>query len=218
MKLTSTRLEILNTYIDKWMELPRTKRINVADQVCDVMIELGLDELLKPLDICFSKSGDIEKDMRTRQQMFFRWLGRYLESKKQTDKLFYIEQAIVAAMPQEIRISYLNAVYSVADIYVGARNREDGQILDIGTVTASLIKESSEAQVALINLQSKPSRRAAEKAFKELDDHIGQGIAAQNTLKEEFGLEMKNRQTSFTRTGKAVSTNAQSNIQRILGL
>ena len=218
MKLTSTRLEILNTYIDKWMELPRTKRINVADQVCDVMIELGLDELLKPLDICFSKSGDIEKDMRTRQQMFFRWLGRYLESKKQTDKLFYIEQAIVAAMPQEIRISYLNAVYSVADIYVGARNNDDGQIVDIGTVTASLIKESSEAQVALINLQSKPSRRAAEKAFKELDDHIGQGIAAQNTLKEEFGLEMKNRQTSFTRTGKAVSTNAQSNIQRILGL
>ena len=219
MKLTKLRrLNLLNEFIQKWINQENSTRSHVVVQVIDKCKELGLDELLAEEGITFHQTNDPLKDMNANQQKVFRWLGCFQEVNAAPVKIFEFEPAILAAMPKNLRISYLNHVYGISDIYVGARNNEDGKVVDIGTVTASLIKESSEAQVALINLQSKPSRKAAEKAFRELDDHIGQGLAAQNTLKEEFGLEMKNRQARFPRTSKAVSTNAQSNTQRILGL
>lgn len=207
MKLTkSRRLNLLNEFIQKWINQENSTRSHVVVQVIDKCKELGLEDLLAEEGITFHQTDDVLKDMNANQQKVFRWLGCFQEVNAAPVKIFEFEPAILAAMPKNLRISYLNHVYGISDVFVGARNSEDGQIVDIGTVTASLIKESAEAQMALVKLNSKPSRKAAEKAMKELDDHIGQGLAAQNTLREEFGLEMKNHRNGFTRTGAVVSS------------
>ena len=107
-------------------------------------------------------------------QKLFRWLGLYDGINSFPERLWVIEPAMLAAMPKDIRVEYLNAVFGVSGVFVCNRSTEDGD-LDRVRLAASLTKEQMEAQLSVIELSANPAVQAAEAAHKEVSEAVAMG-------------------------------------------
>ena len=192
-KKSQNRLAILNHYVDRWLSLPRMSRQRLGDEVVQTFYALGFDDALAKLGIHFNQTDDIAKDLRPRSQKIFRWLGHYDEVKSSPDRLFYVEAVIVAAMPEQVRLAYLNEVYSCAGVFIGVQH-DDGGIAG-EKMAAALVKENAEAQISVMELGPTPDAQALSRAKKELRESIGTSIASLRKL-EERGQKSLSRPTS----------------------
>ena len=129
-------------------------------------LRLNID--LQVEDIFFMRTGDVVADANTNRQKLFRWLGWLDDGQKRSPaRLFFVEQALVAAMPQCIRLSYLTEVYLGADvsIYSCEAGHQQPSLQQLAT---SLIKEGSEAQLALLSHGGDHARR--KEVLRELKE------------------------------------------------
>jgi hypothetical protein len=168
-----SRLDLLMKAINTWLELPKVSRSALATSVVQAVDDLKLATLLAKEGITFTHSDDMFNDARVNAQKIFRWLGQYADQNAVPERLFYVEQAILAAMPVELRIGYLNDVYGMVGVTVVVDHVSDAMSLSADDMAATLTKENCDAQVAVIRLGINPSRHQVETAYRELRESRG---------------------------------------------
>ena len=165
-----SRLNLLMKTIHRVLELPKMTRFALAIDVVAAVERLGLSEVLTAEGISFASSQDVHNDARINAQKLFRWLGQYEGQHPQADRLFHVEQALVAALPEHLRVQYLNDVFGCTGVTVIADRMSDGHVLHVADMAASLTKENAEAQVAVIHLGCEPKREQLVAAHRELKE------------------------------------------------
>ncbi|MFT6910060.1 MAG: hypothetical protein ACJAS1_006788, partial [Oleiphilaceae bacterium] len=124
-----SRLDLLMKAINAWLELPKVSRSAMATAVVQAVDDLKLATVLAKEGIAFTYSDDIFNDARVNAQKIFRWLGQYEGQHAVPERLFHVEQALLAAMPVELRIGYLNDVYGMVGVTVVVDYVGDGMSL-----------------------------------------------------------------------------------------
>lgn len=179
MTSTQNRLALIRRYLDRWSAMPRHNRQIVAEIVVEKFNELSMSEFLAGTGVEFSHSDDLCGDMRAHAQKLWRWLGAYEEVKPAPDKLWFVEQAIVAAMPAEMRLQYLNDVYTKASVHVSLRI-DSGQTL---IALEHLIQEQADATKSLAALLDGIDPGELDRAEKEISESISASLSALNHVK-----------------------------------
>lgn len=165
-----SRLNLLMKTIHRVLELPKMTRFALAIDFVAAVERLGLSEVLAAEGISFASTQDVHNDARINAQKLFRWLGQYEGQHPQADRLFHVEQALVAALPEHLRVQYLNDVFGCTGVTVIADRMSDGHVLHVADMAASLTKENAEAQVAVIHLGPAPKREQLVAAHRELKE------------------------------------------------
>ncbi|MEM6190492.1 hypothetical protein [Shewanella scandinavica] len=165
-----SRLNLLMKTIHRVLELPKMTRFALAIDFVASVERLGLSEVLAAEGISFASTQDVHNDARINAQKLFRWLGQYEGQHPQVDRLFHVEQALVAALPEHLRVQYLNDVFGCTGVTVIADRMSDGHVLHVADMAASLTKENAEAQVAVIHLGDEPKREQLVAAHRELKE------------------------------------------------
>ncbi|ABE56542.1 hypothetical protein Sden_3266 [Shewanella denitrificans OS217] len=165
-----SRLSLLMKTIHRALELPKMTRFALAMDFVAAVERLGFTEVLADEGISFARSQDVHNDARVNAQKLFRWLGQYEGQHPQAERLFHVEQALVAALPAHLRTQYLNDVFSCVGVTVIADQVTDGAVFKVSEMAASLTKENSEAQVAVIHLGNEPQREQLIAAHRELKE------------------------------------------------
>ncbi|MDT3335677.1 hypothetical protein Q4Q49_10240 [Shewanella sp. SP1S1-7] len=165
-----SRLNLLMKTIHRVLELPKMTRFALAIDFVAAVERLGLSEVLAAEGISFASTQDVHNDARINAQKLFRWLGQYEGQHPQVDRLFHVEQAMVAALPEHLRVQYLNDVFGCTGVTVIADRMSDGHVLHVADMAASLTKENAEAQVAVIHLGPAPKREQLVAAHRELKE------------------------------------------------
>ncbi len=181
-----SRLDLLMVAIHRWLELPKVSRRALAVEVVDAAERLGFLPRLAQEGICFAKTADPYNDGRINAQKLFRWLGQYEENHPMPDRLFHVEQVLLAAMPRHLRLWYLNEVYAVCGVTVVADNCGDAVAISASQMAAALTKENSEAQIAVINLGAAPNRHQVTECHRELRESRATTQASIDLLESEF--------------------------------
>ena len=190
---TQSRLDLLMRVIHRVLELPRMTKLAFAMDVVASVERLGMKGLLADEGITFANTGDVHNDARVNAQKLFRWLGQYEGQHPIVERLFYVEQAILGAMPVHLRMKYLNDVYGCVGVTVVADQRPGNSVLKPVDMAVSLTKENSEAQVAVIHLGMAPSREQVTTAHRELKESAATTLASMALLEQEFPCWVTNR-------------------------
>ena len=199
-----SRLDLLVSAINQWLEQPKASRSKVTAEIVQAVEDCGLTDQLNNEGITFNRSDDLYNDMRVNAQKIFRWLGQYEGTHAFPDRLFYLEQAILAAMPEQHRLGYLNEVYDMTGVLVCAR-QQGAEAIDTHRMAASLTKEHMEAQVSVIELGPRPDLHSAQTAHREVAEAVATGTAVLDELEKTFP-EL---------TGKRKAADGQEPIQRL---
>jgi hypothetical protein len=181
---SQNRLAILRRHMDAWSHMTRHNRSLVAEIIFEAFNECGLAEHIAGTGVEFTSSEDHYNDMRVRGQKLWRWIGAYEDCKPQPDKLFYIEQVIVGAMPEPIRVAYLAEVYAAANISIAIDHGGEG--FSPARLASVLIKENSEAQAAVVELGADATPEQQERALKELRESAAATRAAIEALEQHL--------------------------------
>ncbi|MCX4025076.1 hypothetical protein H0A36_23400 [Endozoicomonas sp. SM1973] len=179
------RITLLLKYIHRWLDHPKMSRSLVGEEIVKIFYELNFDEALIKEGIQFLRTNDVSNDMRTHAQKIFRWLGYYEEVKPSPSKLFFVEAVIVAALPLDLRMAYLNEVYDVAGVYIGVKQSSSEGICS-QTMAARLTKENMEAQLSVIELGHNPTADAVKNAHRELKESAATTQAAVEALETNY--------------------------------
>lgn len=181
-----SRLDLLMVAIHRWLELPKVSRAGLAVEVVAAVERLGMATELAREGISFAKTDDAYNDSRINAQKIFRWLGQYQECHPNPERLFHVEQALLAAMPDKLRLNYLNDVYGLTGVTVVADNCRDSQGISLEQMAAVLTKENSEAQIAVITLGPSPSREQLIECHRELKESRASTESSIMLLETEF--------------------------------
>jgi hypothetical protein len=191
-----SRLDLLMKAINAWLELPKVSRSAMATAVVQAVDDLKLATVLAKEGITFTYSDDIFNDARVNAQKIFRWLGQYEGQHAVPERLFHVEQALLAAMPVELRIGYLNDVYGMVGVTVVVDYVGDGMSLSAYDMAATLTKENCDAQVAVIHLGINPSRHQVETAHLELRESRAVTSMSLDILEKHYPYLTESKLTS----------------------
>ncbi|MCH4294202.1 hypothetical protein MJ923_07775 [Shewanella sp. 3B26] len=181
-----SRLELLMVAVHRWLELPRVSRAGLAAEVVAAVGSLGMERDLAREGISFAKTDDPYNDSRINAQKIFRWLGQYQECHPNPERLFHVEQALLAAMPAKLRVTYLNDVFGLTGVTVVGDSCSDAQAISLEQMAAVLTKENSEAQIAVITLGPSPSREQLIECHRELKESRASTESSIMLLETEF--------------------------------
>lgn len=191
-----SRLDLLMVAINQWLQQPKASRSTITADIVQAVEDCGLTHQLNNEGITFNRSHDLYNDMRVNAQKIFRWLGQYEGTHAFADRLFYLEQAILAAMPAQHRLAYLNEVYGMTGVLVCGRP-QSAEVIDTHRMAASLTKEHMEAQVSVIELGPCPDLRAAQAAHREVAEAVAMGTAVLDELEKTFPELAGKRKNAF---------------------
>ncbi|WP_163836840.1 toxin YdaT domain-containing protein [Spartinivicinus ruber] len=188
---SQSRFCLIQKYVNRWLSLPKLNRAILTDKVVTAFFNLNLDQILTDESIKFKTTNDEDciNAMRVNSQKLFRWLGYYEEQPPSIEKLLHLEPAIVAAMPNDLKIAYLNEVYAGSDVYIGVKQGNEpksGGGGCINQVAASITKENSEAQIAVFQLGSNPTIEQIKNTYRELAESVGTTLGAIEYLENKF--------------------------------
>ncbi|NYZ69352.1 hypothetical protein H0A36_25365 [Endozoicomonas sp. SM1973] len=190
-KSSQGRFSLIQKYINRWLSLPNSTRAILTDKVVTAFFNLNLDQILTYEAIKFKTTNgeDCINSMRVNSQKLFRWLGYYEEQPPSIEKLLHLEPAIVAAMPNDLKIAYLNEVYAGSGVYIGVKQGNEptsGGGGSINQVAASMTKENAEAQIAVFQLGTNPTIEQIKNTYRELAESVGTTLGAIEYLENKF--------------------------------
>ena len=184
MKIYS-RFERLTQAIDSWIRESQKQIIGML--IVEQIKKAGITDKLENEGISFNEGQDLIKDNHANTQKLFRWFGYDQEVKPNLERLFAMEHIIVAAMPEHIRLDYLNDVYGMAGVTaVSKLPATNNDNLAANDISAALTKEHAEAQISIIKMSSDPNLTQAKKAKRELSEAIAMGQCALSAIEEKF--------------------------------
>jgi enolase len=142
-------VEILRGQVEAWRrESGPLSREAVAVFVTEAHESLGAD---RTTGISFDSTGkDCYARAKTAAQKLYRWLGG--DDEQEAKLPANMLPSILAAMPMEQRLSFLNQILCVVGIEARAVGRDVAGNLDVTSHLRSVMKEGSEAQMALVTL------------------------------------------------------------------
>lgn len=198
-----SRIELLLAAIKQWQEFPKVSQKVIAVSVVEKINELGFKDTLADMGISFVSSDCPYDDARINAQKLFRWLGEASDGQYyDPGNIWMIEQAIAAAMPEDIRNSYWNAVCSPTGSLVTKACTKAGQDdYHIPSLLQVVIKESAEAQIALTQIEGCSNVDELQGHLKEVTESIA---AFQNAYDIIKGMIESNEQGSNGTNLKAV--------------
>lgn len=174
-----SRLQILRAAISEWEQLPKVSRQVIAVLIVEKVSELGFKETLADEGLAFFETDDHYYNARGNAQKIFRMFGEYDGTNPQLNQLWMLEQAIVAAMPEDIARSYANRLFDCAKLCVSKRCTNDSGQPHLPSLLAHVIKENGEGQIALAELPMASSLEELIKHRTEMQESIA---ASQNAL------------------------------------
>lgn len=184
---TESRLKLLVRAVNKWVDLPGKTRAIVCQEIVEALEVSGMKETLEAEGITFNTGGDLLNQMRVNAQKLFRWLGCYDEVHAFPDRLFYVEPLILAAMPEDIKIHYLNSVYGPSGVTVCRLSiGEASDEFDLLKMVREITKENADAQVCLIDHSCSQSKETAKRAHEELSEALAIGTVVLRRLEDEL--------------------------------
>lgn len=163
--------EIVCKHIEEWKRVTGASRETVAIALVEAIDDLDMWNVLESMDITFRSSGDAFAVAKTNSQKFFRWLGVIDNGDHENGgHVFELLPAILRAMPADIRSRCTNDLLSGVGLFVASAEEGHGDSLD--SVHSQIIKEVSEAQLAIQGLKSDATQ--SESAIRE----VGEAVAA----------------------------------------
>lgn len=183
-----TRLEHLREVVAEWRKLPKVNKQHIAFSVMEEIARHEFKDVLASVGIAFTDSGNEYNDAQRNAEKIFRWLGE-MDIAEQPAKLFYVEEILICAMPESIKTDYLNRIYNKAGAYVSFPEKSGHDHADIELICATLIKENSEAQIAVFKLSKCLSMKELKLAEKELSESISITQAALDSVRANIGIE-----------------------------
>jgi len=181
----NTRLDHLKQIVAKWRRLPGVNKQVIALSVIEQMNRHNFKEALSQVGIAFTDSGNVFNDAQRNAEKIFRWLGE-MDIAEQPGKLFYVEELIVSALPEELRTEYLNSVYSKSGVYISNPEKQACGLIDVTVIVSALIKENSEAQIAVHQLAQSSTLKQLKAAERELRESISITQAALDGVKAKI--------------------------------
>ena len=199
------RFRLIQSYVNKWLSCSQINRAILTDKVVTAFFNLKLDQILTDEAVKFKTTNGIDCDnaMRVNAQKLFRWLGYYDEQPASIEKLLHLEPAIVAAMPNDLKMGYLNEVYAGSGVYIGVVQGNEPDLGGdgcINKVAASITKENSEAQVAVIQLGTDPTIDQIKNTYRELAESVGTSLGAIEYLENRFGWAFGKERRQWAKT------------------
>lgn len=164
---------ILRTEIEAWRRAGNVSREAVAIQVMDAHEQLG-GEASTGVD--FSFAGDAYTQAKKGAQKLFRWLD--VDGTLPAG----IVQSILFALPGDVRLHCLNQMFRPLGAEAHASKAVQPGTLDVSTHLRSMIKESSEAQMALVSLGSQPTAPELRAALKEVREEREAAVCAEHAI------------------------------------
>lgn len=169
-----TKLAHLMTYIDKWRERVGSRE-SVAVAIVEAHIAAGFNTRAK---LHFDTQGDSFILAKNAADRIFRWLDDKTKDGNFMPANF--EDSILLAMPEDLRLAYLNDWLRTFGMAAKAVHEGDSDIC-ISALLPSVIKESSEATFAMASLPADPTTAdldAADREFAEAIEKLQKGRAA----------------------------------------
>jgi hypothetical protein len=162
-----TKLSILLDYVDEWRARAGSREA-VALSIVEVHVGLGMNEIPK---MEFSQRGDAFTRGKNAADRIFRWLDD--KTKDGTLMPANFETSILAAMPEDLRVAYLNDVLAPLGLVVEPVVACSDRQLDGVQHLVAVSRESSEATSALAEVVSAPTLHNLRNAERELADADG---------------------------------------------
>lgn len=182
---SQTRMALLMTAINNWLNEAKTDRQVIGSHIVEQIQATEMTDVLRKDNVVFSKSDDLCNDMRVNTQKLFRWLGHYQEVSASPERLFALEHVIVAAMPESVRLDYLNEVYHIANVTVVIRQSTQSTGSET-EMTVSLTREQAEAQISMIEMSQSPDVAKAERAYREVSEAVATGQCVLGVIEEKY--------------------------------
>lgn len=176
-----TRLTRLMDAVCAWKERAGSREA-VAIQIVEAHRKSGLDRLPK---LAFETSGDPFTLAKNAADRIFRWLDDKTKDSNFMPANF--EDSILAAMPRDILIGYLNSWLEKFGLCVRGLDGSDGNGLNATQHLIAIAKETAEAQTAVANLidgATEAELQAADRELAEAEETIRRAradVAAQRS-------------------------------------
>lgn len=171
-----TKLALLLHYVDEWRKQAGSRE-TVARIIVETHIARGANGLAK---LQFDTSGDVFTWGKNAADRIFRWLDD--KTKDNNFMPVNFEDSIVAAMPPDIRLAYLNEWLGAFGLAVQGLAPLDANRFNATAHLVAVSKESSEAVGAIAGLVSDPSDAGLARAEKELMEAEEAARAAREEL------------------------------------
>lgn len=169
-----TKLAVLMTYVDKWRERVGSREA-VAVAIVEAHVAAGFNTRAK---LHFDTQGDTFTLAKNAADRIFRWLDD--KTKDGNFMPVNFEDSILLAMPEDLRLAYLNdwlRSFGMAAKVV----HDTAEDICLTQLLPSVIKESSEATFAMASLPPEPTHAdldAADREFAEAIEKLQKGRAA----------------------------------------
>lgn len=178
-----TKLATLMHYVDQWRTRAGSREA-VAVAIVEKHRELGLDAAT---GIRFEKNGDAFTLAKNAADRIFRWLD---DKTKDTSLMpANFEQSVLAAMPDDLRLMYLNELLSPLGLSVRPHISCFGDEFELVGRAHASHKETSEAVTALLALASDSSPKGLLMALKETTEAITELKANQAAIEREIAAK-----------------------------
>lgn len=180
-----TKLATLIHYIDQWKQRAGSREA-VAVAIVDKHRELGLEAVT---GIRFEQSGDAFTLAKNAADRIFRWLD---DKTKDTNLMpANFEQSILAAMPDDLRLMFLNEYLSPLGLSARPHIACFGDEFELVGRAHASHKETSEAVTALLALATDSSPKGLLMALKETTEAITELKANQAAIEREISAKQE---------------------------
>lgn len=180
-----TKLATLIHYIDQWKQRVGSREA-VAVAIVDKHRELGLEAIT---GIRFEQSGDAFTLAKNAADRIFRWLDDKTKDANLMPANF--EQSILAAMPNDLRLMFLNEFLSPLGLSARPHIACFGDEFELVGRAHASHKETSEAVTALLALATDSSPKGLRIALKETSEAIAELKANRAAIEREITLSQE---------------------------
>lgn len=180
-----SRLDTLTGCLNLWVHM--TNKQHVAASIVETLEKSGLSEALEVEGVSFIQPGeDLVDTSRKNAQKLWRWLGQYDGVETNKEKIFDLEQVIVAAMPLDLRVAYLTNIYGDTGVAISPICVTKDQRIDMARMVQVMMKEDTDAHVALMDLAQNPNEQFAQRTKNEIREAISVHVNVLTELEKMF--------------------------------
>jgi hypothetical protein len=173
-----TLIGVIRSAINGWRKAQNWSRETAAQRIVEAHAELGAE---KVTGVSFDLPGrDAFSQAKVHGERIFRWLDD--ETKDSTLLPANLLPSVLAALPMDQRLHCLNEMFGALGVEVRCADTAAPGEFDTSTHLRNLIKESSEAQMALVSIGANPSPPALRNALKEVREEREAASSAERAL------------------------------------
>lgn len=161
-----TAIGIIRGFVNEWRKRERWSRETVAQEIVTAHEKTGADVAT---EIFFDSHT---KDIATRQKAYADRIFRWLDDENKDNNLLCVNflPSIMNALPVDLKQHCANELAGLFGFTVIPVRQDGDKQFDARAKTKALIKESGEAESALLDMGANPSLDTLKAVHKEISD------------------------------------------------